>query len=122
MIFVDLAVPEDDIPLRILSDILLVRYEHDAEAVLLVESLQDLHHLDRGAAVQVSRGLVCQQDRRTIHQRTRNRHPLLLASRELRRIMMDAISKSDHLQSLLRALRAFLFRNIRVHSWKLSIL
>src|SRR5215472_11367887 len=56
----DFAVAEDDSPPRKLRDVVLVRHQHNRQP-LPVQRLQDLHHLHRGAAVQVSRRLVRQE-------------------------------------------------------------
>jgi NAD(P)-dependent dehydrogenase (short-subunit alcohol dehydrogenase family) len=49
-----LTVAKHDLPLRELRDVMLVRDDHDRQTLLLVEFLEDLHHLDGCAAVEVS--------------------------------------------------------------------
>src|SRR6266404_8745380 len=67
VVFPDFAVAEDQDALGELRDVQLVRHEHDRQS-LVVQILQYLHDLDRGAAVEIPRRLIRQQNRRPIHQ------------------------------------------------------
>ena len=63
IVLADPAVAEDHHAPGELRDVGLVGDQHDGEAVV-VQLLEDLHDLDRGPAVEVSGGLVGEQDRR----------------------------------------------------------
>src|SRR3954464_13717775 len=78
MILADLAVTKNDVPLGVLRNILLVSDQDDGQTLLLVQPLEDLHHLDRGAAIKIAGRLIRQQDRGAVHQRTRDGYTLLL--------------------------------------------
>ena len=75
---------------RVLGDVGLVRHEHDGDAALDVQPLKDAHHLDAGARIEVAGRLVRQQQRRVVDERARDGDALLLAARELVRMMVDA--------------------------------
>ena len=94
----DLAVPERDHARPVLGDVVLVRDQQDRDAVLLVETLEDLHHLDAGPRVEVAGRLVGQHDRRVVDQRAGDRHALLLAAGQLVRVVMRAGLHPDRLQ------------------------
>src|SRR5579871_86822 len=63
----------------------VVRHDHERLLLLPVQFLQQLHDLVRRLTVEVSRRLVCPHDRRVVHQRPRDRHPLSLPTAQLRR-------------------------------------
>ena len=90
LIPLDAPVPERDRAGRVLRDVGLVRDEHDREAALAVQPLEDVHHLDARARVEVARRLVGQQDRRAVDERTRDGDALLLSARELIRMVIRA--------------------------------
>ncbi len=48
-----------------------------------VDAVEQLHDPDAGGGVEVSGRLVAQQDARAVDERTRDRHALLLATRQL---------------------------------------
>ena len=62
------------------GNVLLVRNYDRRNSFLLPQPLKNIHYLDTRSTVQVSRRLVCHQNRRIIHQRTSNRYSLLLSS------------------------------------------
>src|SRR5579864_8566956 len=80
IVLADPAVAEDDHPPGELGDVELVGDEHDGQAAV-VEVLEDLHDLDRGAAVEVPGRLVRQQDPGAVHQGAGDGDALLLADR-----------------------------------------
>ncbi len=45
-------------------------------------------------AIEIARRLICEQDWRTYHERAGKGNPLLLASRELNRVMIDAVGQT----------------------------
>src|SRR5260370_1409463 len=56
---------------------------------------QQIHHLLAGRAVEIAGRLVGQQELGTAHEGARHGDPLLLAARELRRIVADAMAEAD---------------------------
>ena len=93
MIPKDSAVTHFDDPFRLLRHVRLVRHEHDRDT-LLIQFLEQRHHFDRHAAVEVSRGLVREEELGRRHQRTRNGHTLLLAARQLTGLVIQPIAES----------------------------
>ena len=110
------AVAERDDARGVLGDVGLVRDEHDGDAALDVEPLEDAHHLDAGARIEVAGRLVGKQQRRVVHQRPRDRDALLLAAGQLIRMMAHAVREADRLQRLGRALAALRGRRLPLYS------
>ena len=79
----DRAVAHLDHARRALGDGAVVRHEDDREPLVAPEPLDRLHHLVAGGRVEVAGGLVREQHARLVGERTRDRHALLLAAREL---------------------------------------
>ena len=104
LVDLDLAVAELDDPRAVLGDVHFVRDQHDGDAALHVQLLEDVHDLDAGARVEVAGRLVRQQDRRLVDQRARDRDALLLAARQLVRVVVHALAEADDLEHFLRAL------------------
>src|SRR5215213_5677268 len=90
VVLLDAAVLEDDDAVGVGRDVRLVRDEDERDASLAVEALEDVHHLDRGARVERARRLVGEDELRVVDERARNRHALLLAARELVRVVLLA--------------------------------
>jgi hypothetical protein len=65
----------------------VVRHHHDGLAVLAVERLQQVEDLVAGLAVEVARRLVAEQQRRVGDDGARDADALLLAARELPRVV-----------------------------------
>src|SRR3954454_7339983 len=65
-----------------------------------VDPVKQLHDPDGGLRVEVPGGLVRQQQRRMVDERPRDRYALLLASRELVRVVVDLSLKPDESQDL----------------------
>ena len=84
----------------VLGDVRLVRDEHDRQALLAVEPLEDVHHLDARARIEVAGRLVGQQQLRVVHERAGNRHALLLAAGQLVRMMAEPFAQADGAQRL----------------------
>ena len=72
----------------------IVRDEHERAAALAVDGHEQIDHLPAGGAVEIAGRLVGEQDRRIVRERARDRDALLLAARELRRIVMAAIGRA----------------------------
>ena len=73
----------------------VVRHEHQRAAALAVDRDEQLDDLAARGAVEVAGRLVGQHDRRIVGQRARDRHALLLAAGQLRRVVMAAIRQPD---------------------------
>jgi hypothetical protein len=70
---------------------------HEADVDLSLDALQlELHHLTQ-LQVERAEGLVQKQGRRLVHQGARQRHPLLLAARQLRGLAVGELAQADHL-------------------------
>ena len=61
----------------------------------VVQALEQPHDLVRGGRVQVARGFVCQDQRRMVDQRARDRHPLPLPARQLVRLVRGPVRQAD---------------------------
>ena len=81
-----------------LGGVRIVRDHHDRLAVLAVERLQQIEDLVAGLAIEVAGRLVAEQQRRVGDDRARDADALLLAARELPRIVLRAIGQADDLQ------------------------
>ena len=93
LVALDASVSHFDDALRVLRDVRLVRHEHDRDA-LFVQLLKERHDLDRHVAVEISRRLVGEQQRRLGDERSRDRHALLLPARQLARLVIQTIAES----------------------------
>ena len=72
----------------------IVRHEHERRAARPVHLEQQVDDVAARRAVEVAGRLVGQQDRRVVRERPRDRHALLLAARELRRVVMAAVRQA----------------------------
>ena len=66
-----------------------------------VELAKELHDLRTVPRVEVSRGLVSQEQRRLVYERARDGHPLALATRELGRARRQAVGEAHRGEQLL---------------------
>ncbi len=80
----------------------VVRDHHDGGA-LAIDLLHQLHHAARHQRIEIAGRFVGEQQARGTGQRTRDRHALLLAAGELRRIVLDARCETDAAERLLDA-------------------
>ena len=69
--------------------------DHDDGRAVLVQAMQNVHNFNAGLGVQITRGFVCQNQRRLIDQRARNRDTLLLSARKLIGTMMQAAASAN---------------------------
>ena len=74
----------------------IVRDHDDRLLVLAIECLQEIENLVARLAIEVARRLVAQQQRRIGDDRARDAHALLLAARELSRIVVHSLPEPDH--------------------------
>src|SRR5438132_9950431 len=88
--------------------------------MLVTPSLENGHDLDTCACVKRAGGLISQDERWLVDQRSRNRDTLLLAARQLGRPGVDAIGESDSGQRVEGVLAAAVQSG--VEHWKLDLL
>ena len=74
----DLSIFEQHDTIGVLRNITFVSHEHHSDSVLLIEFLKQRHHFDRGARIQIARGLIGQDKRGLVHQSPRDGNTLLL--------------------------------------------
>ena len=103
----DQAVLEDDLALRLVRDVLLVRHD-DHRVAAPVDVLEQRHDLLRRGAVERARRFVGEDHLGVADQRARDGHALLLAARQLVGHEGLAIRQPDHVQELLGAVVALL--------------
>ena len=72
----------------------------DDRIALLIELLEEYEHLERGARIEVTSGLVGQQHRRIVHQSAGNGDTLHLTTRHLVRLVVHTVAQSYGLQGL----------------------
>ena len=81
----------------------VVRDQHDRRPSGGVDRSQQLHDVPAVRAVEVAGRLVGEHDRRVVRQRAGERHALLLAAGQLRRIVVGAPGQSDFFEQPLGA-------------------
>ena len=74
--------------MRLLGGLRIVRHHHDRLAELVVQPLEQAEDLLAGRAVEVAGRLVGDDQRRVGNERAGDRHPLLLAARQLVRTVI----------------------------------
>ena len=72
-----------------------------------MQFLEEHQHLERRTRVEVSRGLVSQEDGRTVHQCAGNGYTLHLSARHLVALVIQTVAQSYGLQCLDSSLTAF---------------
>src|SRR5215216_1331216 len=87
MIIEDQSVAHDDVALCVGGDIRFVRHHDDCDAAL-VQLLKNGHDVDTGAAVEITGRFICEQYFWIVDQCPGNGDALLLATRELTRMMI----------------------------------
>jgi hypothetical protein len=102
---VDLPVADVNDAVGVLGDIGLVRDEDDGVAFGL-QLIEQRHDLNTGFGVEISGGLVGQDDRRAVDQRARNGDALTLTAGELVRLVVHARFEADVGERLLGAFNA----------------
>src|SRR5690606_30891681 len=106
----DNAVTQRDGPLGMFRDVVLVRDQHDGLAPRM-QLFEQRHDVRAGLAVEVSCRLVGEQQGRAVDQSARNGDALALTTRQLRRLVLHAITETDLRQHIHRALVPFLLRH-----------
>ena len=82
------------------ADLGVVGDEDERLAVLAVEPAEEGEDLGRALRVEVAGRLVGEDERRPVHQRSGDRHPLLLAAGELGRAMVASAGQPDEVERL----------------------
>ena len=85
--------------LRALGGVRIVRHHHDRLAVIAVERLQQVENLVAGLAIEVAGRLVAEQQRRVGDDRAGDADALLLAARQLPRVVLRALGEADDLRA-----------------------
>jgi hypothetical protein len=73
-------------------------HEDNGDTLLLVEPLEHAQDLLAGARVEVTRGLVGEEDQRTVDERAGNGHTLLLPAGQLGRLVVYAFGQAYKLE------------------------
>ena len=81
----------------------VVRHDHDGAALLAVNRLQKVDDLLAGVRVEITGGLIREEERGIGDEGASDSHALLLSARQLRGAMVQAIAKPDHAESLRRS-------------------
>ena len=101
----DQAVEQMDRAVRMARVARIVR-DHDDRRALAVQIAQQLHHRLAVRRIEVSRGLVSEENERLARDGARDGDTLLLTARELRRIVLHAMRHPDLLERIVHALLA----------------
>src|SRR5690242_7387473 len=80
----------------------VVRHDDERRAVA-IEPVEEANDLRAGAGIQLAGWLVGKEELGLVRQRTRNGHALLLAARELRRAVTEALAQADVREQLARS-------------------
>ena len=99
--------------LRTIGCMWVVSDHHNRLAEIAIERLKQVEDLVTGFPVEVTRRLVAQQQRRVCDDCPGNPDALLLASRQLPRVVLGSIREPDNLQRDGDALPALGFRQLR---------
>ena len=86
-----------------------------------VQTVEEVEHLAGRRGVEVSGGLVGEDDRGIGDDRARDRDALLLAARQLRRLVLGAIREPDHLERGAGPLRPLARLHSRVDQRQLDV-
>src|SRR3972149_3394022 len=94
------AIPDEETPLGPESDIPFVSYQDNGEPLSLVEVLKELQDILPGAAVQVPRGLIGQEQGGPVYQGPGDVHPLLFPAGKLVGAVVGPLGQPHLLQGL----------------------
>ena len=84
------------------GNFLIVSY-HDDRATGSIELLEKRHDFFTRLAVEISGGLVGEDDGRVVHERPGDRNALLLAAREFTWLVVEPVAQPDFSQPLVAA-------------------
>src|SRR5262245_37554780 len=114
------TVPERNDAARVFGNVVLVCNQHDRLATGK-QFFEQIHDFIAGLAIQVTRRLVGQQDRRIVDERARNRHTLTLPAGELRWLVRHPLTQAYLREHLCCALLAILRVHTRINEWQLDV-
>ena len=84
------------------GDVRVVRRDHEREAELLAQRVDQVEHARGGVGVEVAGRLVAQQHVGLLRERPRDRGALRLAAGELARQVVELVLQADEAEQLLR--------------------
>ncbi len=97
----DLAVRQRDAPVHAAGELHVVGRDQHRDLGRLDQLHQGLEHVVGGVRIEIAGRLVREQHPRRIGDRARDRDTLLLAARQLRRPMGDAVAEAEIAEDLL---------------------
>ena len=95
-----LAVTDPDDPVGYVDHLIVMRRRNNSHALLFVQAAQQCNDLLPGLGVKVSCGFVGQNDAGIVGQGAGDGDALLLAARELGRLMVVSVAEADDIQKL----------------------
>src|SRR5215471_13471315 len=117
----DPAVADLDHAVRVRRHLRRVR-DHDHGVALARQVFEQRQHLGAALAVERARRLVREHDLAAVHERARDRHALLLAARELVRLVAEPFRQPQHAEQRAGALAPRPRRDTRVDGGHLDVL
>src|SRR5437588_5221457 len=120
LVLLDQAIADRDDPSSASGNIMLMRDKNNCVAIF-VKFFEEVHDVVTGGRVERAGRLVSQQDRRMIHQRAGNRHPLPLAAGKLVGPVRHAIREIDRAQRFPGHLVALSSRNTPVNQRQFDV-
>src|SRR6185436_17440685 len=116
----DYPVLDVDNAVCVFGDVVLMGDKHNRVSLGL-QTIHQRHDFVSSLGVQVSRGLVRENDRWLVHERSRNRNTLALSARKLIWLVHHARFHTNRRQRFLSPLYALLRRNTRVYQGQLHV-
>ena len=116
------AVEESDYTVGELRLVLVVGHHHYCAVIILVQVVEEVHHLGAHLGVKVTGRLVGEYYLRISHNRAGYRHTLTLSARKLRRHVTHTVAESYTLKHLLGTTGAFARLHCAVQGRQLLIL
>ena len=95
LIVPDLTVPDGQCAAGKGGDIRLMGNEDDRDAAIPVQLLKERHDLNARSGIECARGLVGEDERRGSNERAGDGNALGLAAGQLRRLVVDALGKTN---------------------------
>ena len=99
----------------------IVRDHDDGLAMLFVQRLQQVKDFIARLAIEVTRGLVAQQERGIRDDGACNAYALLLATREFARLVLDAIAEAHECERRVHALESIRLSQLREEKRQLHV-
>ena len=99
--------------IRHIPDGFVVRYHNDRVSVLLIDILNQLQDFLRSVIIERSGRLITKQNIRILHDRTSDRHTLLLSTGQLIRQLVAMLIQTERMQKFINIQR--IIRQVRAH-------